>query len=128
MAGLRVVIMISLLMAVILPIIADENKHPEGSGNPDESMHTINEGERARWCRTANGTYLPFGYSFLNTACSLCRCLRARNVACQPLQCMPTYCLDDSMPTRREGQCCTQCRYEQPATSCSYDNMTFPHG
>ena len=128
MAGLRVVMMVSLFMLMTIPIIADEHSQPVRPEVLDDAANTPAGTDHTHWCRLGNGTYLPLGYSFLNTACSLCQCLRTRNVRCQPLQCMPTYCLDDSMPVRHQGQCCTQCRYEQPASSCSYNNMTYPHG
>jgi len=84
--------------------------------------------QRINWCRLANGTYLPLGYTFYSTPCSLCRCVQSRSIPCQALQCMPTYCVDNSMPVRRPDQCCTQCHYEQPPNTCSYNNMSFPHG
>ena len=122
MAGLRVVIILTVFMIISLSVMADVPQVV------DDSENSPSEYERNRWCRLANGTYLAYGYSFLYTPCSMCQCLRSRIVRCQPLQCMPTYCVDNSMPTRRDGQCCTQCRYEQPANSCSYNNMSFPHG
>lgn len=123
MAGLRVVIIVTVFMTISLGVIADSDSNSaEVVENPES------EYQRNRWCRLANGTYLAYGFSFLHTPCSMCQCLRSRSVRCQPLQCMPTYCVDNSMPTRREGQCCTQCRYEQPASSCSYNNMSYPHG
>jgi hypothetical protein len=84
--------------------------------------------QRAHWCRFPNGTYTSLGYSFLNTPCSLCQCTQSRAIRCQALQCMPTYCVDNSMPTRQPGQCCTTCAYEQTANACVYNNLTFPHG
>lgn len=84
--------------------------------------------QRAHWCRFPNGTYIPLGYSYMNSPCSFCQCAQSRAILCQPYICMPTYCLDNSMPTRRPGQCCTQCGYENSTSSCSIKNVTFPHG
>jgi len=84
--------------------------------------------QRAHWCRFSNGTYLPFGYSYMQTACSLCQCTQSRAIRCQALQCMPTYCVDNSMPIRKSGQCCTTCGYENPTNSCVYNGISFPHG
>lgn len=128
MAGLRVAIMVTVFMTISLSVMANLDAKPNGPQVMDDSENPPSEYERNRWCRLGNGTYLADGYSFLHTPCSMCKCLRSRTVRCQPLQCMPTYCVDNSMPIRREGQCCTQCRYEQPASSCSYNNMSFPHG
>lgn len=85
--------------------------------------------ERAHWCRFRNGTYVPLGYSYTNNACTLCQCTKSRMIHCQLLQCMPTYCVDNSMPHRKAGQCCTQCRYEDAInSSCVYNGITYPHG
>lgn len=122
MAGLRVVLIVPVLMVLILSVVADGPPIGQAPVNaPTSNGHN-------QWCRLANGTYLALGYSFLNTACSICQCARSRAIPCQPLQCMPTYCVDNSMPVRRTGQCCTQCRYEPTAETCSYNNFSFPHG
>jgi len=84
--------------------------------------------ERAHWCRFGNGTYLPLGYSYMHTVCQLCQCTKSRIIRCQLLQCMPTYCVDNSMPVRKAGQCCTTCGYEIPTNSCVYNGISYPHG
>jgi hypothetical protein len=85
--------------------------------------------ERAHWCRLSNGTYLPLGYSYMHTVCSLCQCTKSRSVQCQLLKCVPTYCVDNKFPVRKPGQCCTQCDYD-PVTNatCAYNGLTYPHG
>jgi hypothetical protein len=84
--------------------------------------------EHAHWCRFSNGSFVPLGYSFIHKACSLCECTQSRALRCQLLQCMPTYCVDNTMPHRKPGQCCTQCGYEVTANSCLYKGINFPHG
>lgn len=85
--------------------------------------------QRAHWCRLSNGTHLPLGHLFLHTTCALCQCTKARIIRCQPLQCMPTYCLDNKMPVRKTGQCCTQCEHDVATNStCLYNGINFPHG
>ena len=84
--------------------------------------------ERAQWCRFGNGSYLPLGQVFMHTACSMCQCTTSRAIRCTALQCLPTYCIDNSMPSRINGQCCAQCAYENSTSSCLYNGVTFPHG
>ncbi|CAF3499569.1 unnamed protein product [Rotaria sp. Silwood1] len=84
--------------------------------------------ERAHWCHLLNGTYLPLGHTFMYTACALCQCTSTRAVLCTTLRCMNTYCIDNSVPSARPGQCCAQCSYEENSTSCEYNGITFPHG
>jgi len=84
--------------------------------------------ERAHWCRFDNGTYVPFGYTFMHTECTLCQCIPSHEIWCTTLQCMPTYCIDDSTPAPREGQCCAQCAYEKASTACVINDVSFPHG
>ena len=84
--------------------------------------------EHAHWCRFSNGTYLPYGHTFMNNVCTMCKCLTSRAIRCEPLQCLPTYCVDNSMPYRKDGQCCAQCSYEVARNSCFYDGFTYPHG
>ena len=84
--------------------------------------------QRAHWCRFPNGTYLPLHYTYLSSACAMCQCSQGRNIRCSALQCMPTYCVDNSMPGRQSGQCCTTCSYERNANGCVYNNFTYPHG
>jgi len=83
--------------------------------------------ERAHWCRFNNGSYLPLGQSYIDK-CILCQCTTSRAIRCARLQCMPTYCIDDSMPFRNSSQCCTQCAYEVPKNACVYNGLSFPHG
>lgn len=84
--------------------------------------------ERAHWCRFSNGTYISRGYTFMHTSCDLCQCTQSRLIRCTTLQCMPTYCIDDTIPSRKSGQCCTQCAYETNSTQCVQSGITFPHG
>jgi hypothetical protein len=85
--------------------------------------------ERAHWCRSRNGTYVPLGYWYMNNVCTMCTCTKSRMIRCELLQCMPTYCVDNKMPYRKTGQCCTQCAYEHAENStCEYNGITFPHG
>jgi len=174
MVGLRAVIIVAVLMALILGIVAEKNKRLHArhahhnqmrcTNNPDwypylppcqttpseeysgdetstTSTTTIiptttpttttqdpTSLERAHWCRFNNGSYVPLGYVFMNSVCSMCQCTQSRSIRCQTLQCMPTYCIDNSMPYRKSGQCCTQCAYEVSKGSCVYNNISFPHG
>lgn len=84
--------------------------------------------ERAHWCRLSNGTFLPLGHTFMNSVCSMCQCTSSRAIRCQMLDCLPTYCIDNTMPIRKEGFCCAQCAYEVARNSCVYNGMTFQHG
>ncbi|CAF2525994.1 unnamed protein product [Rotaria sp. Silwood2] len=84
--------------------------------------------ERAHWCHLLNGTYLPLGYTFMYTACALCQCTQTRAVVCTTLRCMNTFCIDNSTPSPKPGQCCAQCAYEATSTSCEHNGITFPHG
>jgi hypothetical protein len=84
--------------------------------------------ERAHWCRFGNGTFLALGYTYFETPCKLCQCMTSRAIGCDLLKCMPTYCVNDSMISRRSGQCCTQCAYEVVRNTCEYGGVSFPHG
>jgi hypothetical protein len=84
--------------------------------------------QRAHWCSFNNGSYIPLGYTFMYTACSMCQCTQSRSILCTNLQCVAAYCIDGSTPSARPGQCCQQCGYEPPPTACSYGGITFPHG
>ncbi|CAF1159443.1 unnamed protein product [Adineta steineri] len=84
--------------------------------------------ERAHWCRFSNGSFLPYGQTFMNSICSMCQCTKSRAIRCQLLECLPTYCIDNTMPYRKDGQCCAQCGYEVARNSCVYNGITFPHG
>lgn len=84
--------------------------------------------ERAHWCRFNNGSHISLGYTFMYSACAICQCTLSRAIRCTTLQCMPNFCIDDSTPTRRPGQCCSQCAYENGSSSCTYRGVTFPHG
>jgi hypothetical protein len=84
--------------------------------------------ERAHWCRFSNGTYLPLGTTFMNTICTMCQCTTSRSILCQTLECLPTYCIDNTMPYRKGNQCCAQCGYEVATNSCVYNGVSFPHG
>lgn len=82
----------------------------------------------ADWCRLSNGTTLALGYTFLYRNCSLCECTRSKTIRCQPLQCLPTYCVDGSTPGRREGYCCGQCKTDTSSESCLHNGINYPHG
>lgn len=84
--------------------------------------------QRDRWCQFRNGTYLSLGYTFMHTECALCQCTQSREIRCTNLQCMPTYCVDNSTPSRKSGQCCPQCVYETKSTPCVINGVSFPHG
>jgi len=84
--------------------------------------------ERAHWCRFSNGTFLARGNVFMHTDCQLCQCTQSRAIRCTDLQCMPTYCIDNTVPSRKSGQCCTQCAYESNSTQCVQNGVSFPHG
>ena len=84
--------------------------------------------ERAHWCRFSNGTYVPYELEFYHTPCSLCRCTKSRAFRCEAIQCMPTYCADNSKPIRPKDQCCTRCASDPPANTCVYNGSTYGHG
>ena len=99
----------------------------ETSAAPDaNSSSTVLE--RAHWCRFNNGSYISLGYTFMYSACAICQCTQSRAIRCTTLQCMPSFCIDNSTPTRRPDQCCSQCAYENGSSSCTYRGVTFPHG
>jgi len=80
------------------------------------------------WCRLSNGTTFALGYTFIYRNCSICECTKSKTVRCQALQCLPAYCVDDSMPSRRPGQCCAQCKTDVSSDSCLYNGIDYPHG
>jgi len=84
--------------------------------------------ERAHWCRFHNGSYLPLGTVYMSTICTMCQCTKSRAILCQPLECLPTYCIDNTMPYRKSGQCCAQCGYEVATNSCVYNGISYQHG
>jgi hypothetical protein len=84
--------------------------------------------QRAHWCSFSNGTYIALGYTFMYTTCTLCQCTQSHAIVCTNLQCVPDYCIDNSAPSLRQGQCCSQCAYEPNATACIVNGIAFPHG
>jgi hypothetical protein len=84
--------------------------------------------QRAHWCNFGNGTYISLGYVFMYNECSLCQCTQSHAISCTTLQCMTTYCIDNSSPSTRSGQCCSQCGYEPAPVSCVINGITFPDG
>lgn len=92
------------------------------------STSTPSSLERAHWCRQNNGSYLPLGYTYMQGKCMMCQCLQSRMIRCGGMQCMPTYCIDNSKPIIPQGQCCTQCPYELSNTACVYNGITYQHG
>lgn len=124
MVKFRAEIIILVFSGLLLAVLADnsgEDNRPPTDNSDSTSL------ERAHWCAFSNGTRVPLGHIFLHKTCSICQCMRSRQLICRPLQCMPTYCIDNSMPSRKQGQCCTQCAYEEPQT-CLYNNISYPHG
>jgi hypothetical protein len=98
------------------------------STSAGDSTSTPTALERAHWCRFNNGSYLSLGYAFMKTVCMMCQCTTSRMIRCQMLECLPTYCIDNSKPIVLSGQCCTQCAYDPPATPCLYNGVSFAHG
>jgi hypothetical protein len=84
--------------------------------------------QNALWCRFNNGSYLSRGATFMDTACRLCQCQQSRDIRCVDLVCKTTYCIDDSAPFTKKGQCCSQCSYENNTNTCTVNGATFPHG
>jgi len=84
--------------------------------------------QRAHWCSFNNGSYIPLGYTFMYTSCSICQCTQSHAILCTNLQCVASFCIDGSTPYTRPGQCCQQCAYETSSNSCTYGGITFPHG
>ncbi|CAF1520406.1 unnamed protein product [Adineta ricciae] len=84
--------------------------------------------ERAHWCRYPNGSYASQGYQFVDSNCNYCQCTKSRLISCHKMSCMATYCVDNTAPSRRPGQCCSQCAYETNSTGCVSDGYSFPHG
>ncbi|CAF2462505.1 unnamed protein product [Rotaria sp. Silwood2] len=147
MAELRAVITAAVLIALILAAVGENSKrlhvrddhskpvpctnNPQMNPNlppcPVDSAQSTSL-ERAHWCRAPNGTFFPLGYTYMQSVCSMCQCTISRVIRCSTLQCLPAYCIDDTMPYRKEGQCCAQCGYEAPGNSCAYNGISFPHG
>jgi hypothetical protein len=92
--------------------------------NPDASLSLTHE----NWCRSGNGTYFPLGSTFMLTSCTTCQCTLSRAIHCSTSQCLPAYCIDNSMPVRQEGQCCARCVYEKVTDTCFYNGTRFQHG
>lgn len=84
--------------------------------------------QQAHWCSFSNGSYIPLGYTFMYSACTLCQCTQSHAILCTVLQCMPTFCIDGSTPAPRPDQCCSQCAYEPNATACIISSINFPDG
>lgn len=97
-------------------------------GDSDASTDGFTALERAHWCRMGNGTFVPLNHSFSHTPCTLCRCTIHRSFQCRLLECMPTYCLNNTRPVRPESECCTRCPADPPTASCVHDGDTYLHG
>ncbi|UJR37033.1 hypothetical protein I4U23_029739 [Adineta vaga] len=110
--------------------IHDSSEEQSQSSSTTNTMTTSEPTvlEHAHWCRFSNGTYISLGFTYMNSICSMCQCTTSRAIRCQQLQCLPTYCIDNTMPYRKDGQCCAQCGYEVARNSCVYNGVTFPHG
>jgi len=100
----------------------------DSSEEVDSTTGSTTSLQRAHWCRFSNGSYLSYGASFIHGTCSVCECTKSRLIFCKPIQCMPTYCVDNTMPSRRTGECCTKCAYEPTSDYCVYSNKSYPHG
>ncbi|CAM4952610.1 unnamed protein product [Rotaria socialis] len=124
MVDLRKVMFAAVLMALAVVAIQGDS---EESNTPSSTSPL----ERAVWCRTRNNTYLALGATYMQSVCTMCTCTKSRAIRCSRLQCMPTYCVDGSAPTRQSDQCCTQCAYYQSfanQTTCVSNGITYPHG
>ncbi|CAF1331518.1 unnamed protein product [Rotaria sordida] len=149
MVELRAVVTAAVLMALIPAVVGENNKrlHVRDEDNNQKPMPCTNDPqmdpglplcqddsaqstslERAHWCRANNGTYFALGYTYMQSACSMCRCTPSRRIRCSTVQCLPAYCIDNTMPYRKDGQCCAQCGYEATGSSCEYNGVSFPHG
>jgi hypothetical protein len=84
--------------------------------------------ERITWCRLSNGSFLQYGQIYMSGLCTICQCTATRYIRCVPFQCMPADCIDNSSPTTKNGQCCSQCNSDPPAISCTYQGVPYPHG
>ncbi|CAF1232955.1 unnamed protein product [Rotaria magnacalcarata] len=124
MVDLRAVIFVAVLMALAIVVIQGDSEE----SNTSSSHSPL---ERAVWCRTRNNTYLALGGTYMQSMCTMCICTSSRIIRCARLECMPTYCVDNSAPIRKNGQCCTQCAYDQSygnQTTCVSNGITYPHG
>ena len=148
MSGLRAAIVLAILAVLIYGVAgtrkpSDSARQPHygpatssspastsstGPSSDDKDEPQPSSLERAHWCRLDNGTFLPLNHTYMRAACSMCQCTNTRAIRCRVLQCLPTYCIDNSMPSRKEGQCCAQCAYEKVSDACVYNNVAFPHG
>lgn len=127
MVDLRDVIILTVLMALAVVVIQGDSDESGESVTPS----TASPLERAVWCRTRNNTYLALGATYMQSLCTMCICTTSRTIRCSRLECMPTYCVDDSAPIRKPDQCCTQCAYDEKfsnGTTCVNKGITFPHG
>jgi hypothetical protein len=85
--------------------------------------------ELAHWCQyAANGSWLPFNYTFIHLPCVMCHCAANHDITCNEFQCMDLHCIDGTVPRNITGQCCPQCAYETVSTSCRMNGLTFPQG
>jgi hypothetical protein len=84
--------------------------------------------QTAHWCRFNNGSYLSLGATYMNTVCDICQCTQSRAIRCVTLVCKTTYCIDDSTPSTKAGQCCSQCAYENNTNTCVVSGITYPQG
>lgn len=123
-------ILIALALAGLVVCAFSDRQDEDFDHFSDDEEHVADEDKpgQAHFCKFSNGTKIPTGFRFIHTACTICECTKSGKIRCSLLQCLPAYCIDDSMPVKHEGQCCAQCKYEQTGGSCVYNNMTFPHG
>jgi len=124
MVSLREVTFLAVLMALAAVVIQGDSEESATPSGPSPL-------ERAVWCRTRNNTYLALGGTYMQSLCMMCICTASRAIRCSRLECMPTYCVDDSNPVRKPDQCCTRCAYDHDSsngTTCVRNGITYPHG
>lgn len=126
-------ILLGILLSALFLICARTTIASESENDAPQTTSTSESSplSRAYWCRARNGTYVPFGYSYMQTACTMCQCTSSRAIRCAMLQCLPTYCIDNAVPVRKPGQCCTQCPSDEvlgTTSTCVYNGATYPHG
>lgn len=83
---------------------------------------------KPNWCRFSNGTTVALGFTFIYNNCSVCECTSLKSFRCKPFDCLPTYCADNSLPSRRPGQCCAQCKSDTSSDACLHNGLNYPHG
>ena len=127
MLNIRRILLVAVFATLFVSTFAEDEGYQHDDDDSEEEHRPASQ-DKEHWCRFRNGTTIPLGFTFVHTNCAMCQCKLTRLIYCSQLQCLPAYCIDDKMPIRNEGQCCAQCDYEKPGTSCKYDEVTYPHG